>query len=313
MKDEVEILNEELRTAEDSGFGQKFIGGAKLIDSNGSFNIVKKGVVKYTIYEYLLNCTWSKFFLWTFLGFLSVNAVFAILYYANGVENINLKLQVGNMEAYLYCLYFSVQTFTSVGYGYLSPLDHFSNILSSINAFAGLLGFALATGLLFARFSRARVNILFSKNILLTPFQDKKSIQWRIINENSNTLMDVKASATLSWVENIDGVMRRKFHRLPLELDFIYMFPLNWTLVHKITEDSPLHNKTLEELMHNKSEILVNIKGYDDTYGQFIYKNHSYTFDHLIENASFVPMYENEDNHTVLHIDKLDKYNLLKN
>jgi inward rectifier potassium channel len=311
MKKKEDIIIEDAKTAEDSGFGQKFIGGNRLINKEGGFNIIKKGLVKNSIYEYLVGSSWIKFFILTFLFFFIVNVFFAFLYFFNGIENLNFNQSNSKFESFVYCLYFSIQTFTSVGYGFLNPQDHFSNIVASINAFSGLLGFALATGLLFSRFSKARVNIQFSKNMLLSPFKEGKSIQFRIINANSNFLMDVKTSVTLTWIESIDGVMRRKFHRLPLELDFIYMFPLNWTLVHYIDQDSPLFEKTIQQLTDNKSELLINIKGFDDTYGQFIYHNHSYIMEDLVENAIFTPMYESLEDNTVLDIEKLNTHTVL--
>ena len=110
----------------------------------------------------------------------------------------------------------------------------------------------------------------------------------------------------MTWLEEIEGMKRRKFHRLPLELDFIYLFPLNWTLVHKIDKISPLFSKSKAELMAQNAEILVMVRGYDDTYNQFIFKNHSYHIDCAIENAIFLPMYDSEGENTILHINRLN-------
>jgi inward rectifier potassium channel len=106
-------------------------------------------------------------------------------------------------------------------------------------------------------------------------------------------------------------MQRRKFHRLKLELDFIYLFPMNWTLVHKIDENSPLYNKNIDQLINQNTEILVMVRGFDDTYGQFIFKNHSYHIDSLIEKATFIPMYETVDDKTILFINKLNDHKKL--
>lgn len=306
MKINDEILKEELQAAEDSGFGQKFIGGERLIKEDGSYNILRKNKIRLSLYEYLVGISWRMFLLLTFLGFLSINLVFAFLFYMNGPEHLKIP-SISPLQDYINCLYFSVQTFTSVGYGFFNPQNNNSNILASLNAFTGLLSFALATGLLFARFSKPRVNILFSDKFLLTPFQDSNSIQLRLVNANDNNLLQMQSSATYTWTEkDAEGVPRRKFHRLKLELDFIYLFPLNWTLVHKIDDASPFYEKTKQELIDMQGELLVFVRGFDDTYGDYIFKNKSYLMEDMEINKVFTPMYASKDGKNVLDINTIN-------
>jgi inward rectifier potassium channel len=306
MKNKEDITKEEVQAAEDTGFGQKFVGGERLIKEDGSYNIMRKNAVGNSFYEYMVGLNWFKFFIVTFAGFLGVNVIFALLYDVIGVEELRIE-KVSIFQDYLNCLYFSIQTFTSVGYGSLNPKGNATNIVASINAFTGLFSFALATGLLFARFSRPRVNIVFSEKALLAPFQNGMSFQCRLINANNNNLLQMQASGNFTWVEKDEnGMQRRKFHRLKLELDFIYLFPLNWTLVHKIDEESPFHNKTITQLNEMNAEVLIFVRGFDDTYGDYIYKNKSYLLSDIEENKIFLPMYLSENGKNVLDIDKIN-------
>jgi inward rectifier potassium channel len=304
-----EILKEEAKAAEDSGFGQKFVGGGRLITEEGSYNIERKNVVGNSFYEYMIGLNWLNFFGITLAGFLFINMIFATAFVIIGVEDLNIT-KVSPLQDFFNCLYFSIQTFTSVGYGHYNPTGNASNIIASINAFTGLFSFALATGILFARFSRPRVNILFSDKILLTPFQDGLSLQCRLVNANKNVLLQMQSSASFTWIEKDDnGNMRRKFNRLKLELDFIYLFPLNWTLVHKIDENSPFFNKSYDDIKSMTGEVLVFVRGFDDTYGDYIYKNKSYMIDQLESNKVFLPMYKSIDGKNVLDISTINDVN----
>lgn len=301
---------EDAQLAEDIGFGKKFLGKSRLVNPDGSFNLERKDSSKRSLYEKLINSSWASFFIQTFIFFGLINLAFATIYFINGVENLSVS-EVNPFQDFLNCFYFSIQTFTSVGYGYLNPRNNVANLTASFNAFVGLLGFALATGLLFARFSKPKVNIKFSDNFLTAPLNEFNSLQMRMVNTGNNTLINMEASLTMTWLEKIDQVQRRKFQRLKLELDFIYLFPMNWTLVHKIDETSPLFNLDFHNLRAQNGEILVMVRGFDDTYGQFIFKNHSYHIDALIENATFIPMYETIADKTILYINKLSEFKKL--
>lgn len=304
--------NKEEQIADDIGFGKSYVGiNTRMLNADGTFNIEKIGTGKRGIYEHFINIRPLTFFLQIIIISLLINIFFAFLYYLNGVENINIAPKDVTND-FLNCFFFSIQTFTSVGYGFLNPQNIIANIVAGINAFLGLLGLAMATGLLFARFSKSRAHIAFSDNALISPLNGEKTLQFRIVNKSTSTLINMESAATLTWLEREEGVYRRRFARLKLELDFIYLFPLNWTLVHKINENSPLQHKSIQELINQNGEILIMIKGYDDTYDQHIYKNHSYHSSDIVENAVFKVMYESQTDKTILRLDKLNDYRLIR-
>jgi len=275
----------------------------RLINPNGTFNIDRRGKSGANLYEIILAMSWPKIILSFLLTYFLFNCFFALIFMIIGPENIEGIEGDSWVEQYTQMIYFSIQTFTTVGYGHLSPHGHAASLMSALVAFIGLISFAILTGLSFSKFSKPKAHILFSDNMLIAPNVnngDIKSLQFRIVNAASNQIIDLQARVTLAWLQESGGHLRRKFKRLELEFDTIHLFPLNWTIVHNIDENSPLHGKSLQKLMDSQMEVLVLIKGFDDTYSQTIHSKRSYSCSDLIEGAKFKPMYKNTKSKTIL-------------
>ena len=212
------------------------------------------------------------------------------------------------LDAFLYAFYFSVQTFATVGYGAISPVGHLAGLISSFEALLGLMGFALATGLLYGRFSHPQAKIGFSKIALVTPFRDQTALMFRIVNLRHNILIEMEATVMYKYEVMNDGHIERRYHRLPLTLDKVTFFPMNWTLVHPIDSESPLYGSSAEEVTKNGGEILVLLKGFDESFGQTVYTRYSYTAEEIEFDRQFERMfYTNEVGDVVVETAKLSK------
>ena len=156
-----------------------------------------------------------------------MNLIFALIYYFVGVENLSGARTGSELQNFMSCLYFSSQTFTTVGYGTISPTGIPVNLIASIEAMVGLLSFSLATGLLFGRFARPNLKMKFSENILISPYgkSTEKGLMFRITNRRDTTLLETSAQliATTSYQDK-NGKMKRDFARLNLEISEIKMF-----------------------------------------------------------------------------------------
>lgn len=298
----------------DLGFGTKICTkGGRLINQDGSYNVERRGLLAWTPYQALVEMSWSKFLTLITLSYLGVNVIFALFFSMLGPAGFS-GLQEGSQGfIFLQLFFFSVQTFTTIGYGSISPVSIESNLIATINAFVGLLGFALATGLLFARFAKPKSQILFSEKALIAPYKDGSSFQFRIVNLRNNNIINLEAKVSMTWVETPNDITTRRFATLALERNQVSMFPLNWTIVHPINKESPLFGKTEADLKKMNVEFLILISGFDDTFAQQIYDHASYLANEVTWNAKFDGMYYPEGGRTILELDKINAIQWVRN
>lgn len=292
----------------DLGFGTKLTEkGQRLINVDGTFNVLRVGMRSWNPYQELLEMSWLPFFLIILIVFCGINLVFALLYLLVGIQNLSGIGNTNFVENLANTFFFSVQTFTTVGYGSISPVGIPANIIASLNALVGLMGFALATGLFFARFSRPKAQIIFSKNAIIAPYQGGTSFQFRIANIRNNRVINLSATLSMSWIEDENGEKVRKFANLPLERTKVTLLPLNWTVVHPINESSPLWNRSPEDFRKIEAEFLILIQGFDDSFSQEVHSNSSYTYDDMLWDVRFSPMYkfDKKIKKTILELNKI--------
>ncbi len=294
---------------EDYGFGEKLSGrGVRLLDKNGDFNVVRKGVHTRHAYQWLIKMRWWAFFAAVIAYYVLINFILGVLFYAIGVEGISGIPTGPWYEELAGCFFFSIQTFTTVGYGSMSPSTVPQQLLAGIGALIGLMSLALATGLFFARFSRPQKLVMFSNHALIAPYQEGTGFMFRIASRSSTKLINVGAQVVYSWVsEEGEGSRKRQFFTLPLERETIAMFPLNWTIVHPITADSPLVDCDVAAVDLADGEFIVQISGYDETYARQVYAHTSYRASCLKFGQRFAPMYHpTAEGQMVLRLDRID-------
>jgi inward rectifier potassium channel len=293
----------------DPGLTQQFTSPLRrVINKDGSFNVVRRGTTWRDFHPYLrlINARWLWFLAVLFLGFVAVNTLFALAYLSLGPEQLAGGDAPTASGRFLKVFFFSAHTLSTVGYGNISPTTTASNFLSAFEAMAGVMGFAVATGLLYGRFSRPSARIGFSPNMLVAPYRDGRSLQFRILNQRANLLMEVEAKVLLMTVEGVQGNLKRTYHALPLERPGVQFLPLTWTVVHPIDEQSPLAGKTAQDLERLQAELLILIKGYDDTFSQVVHTRYSYRYDELLWDQRFVPaFYVDPGGDLVLELDKV--------
>ena len=174
-----------------------------MINKDGSFNVHRRGTTwrDFHPYLHLINIGWCRFLTMVFLGYLSVNTIFAGLYYSLGPGQLQGADALTKSGRFLNDFFFSVHTLSTVGYGNISPKGMQANIVAAFESLIGVLGFAVATGLLFGRVSRPSAKIGFSETMLIAPYQDVTSLQFRVVNRRSNDLVELEARLLLMTVE----------------------------------------------------------------------------------------------------------------
>jgi inward rectifier potassium channel len=279
----------------DPGFTQQYRGNLRrIINPDGHFNVHRRGTTWRDIHPYLfmINASWAVFAALVLAGYAAANLVFALIYYGIGVEHLRGAEAVTPFGRFFEAFFFSAQTLTTVGYGSLAPQGILTDTVAAFEALMGLMAFALATGLLFGRFSRPVARIAFSKQMVVAPYRGGISLQFRIANRRSNNLMELEARILLMTVEQGDGQFLRKYKSLSLERSSVQFLPLTWTIVHPIDETSPLWGKTAEDLARLETEFLILIKGFDDTFFQTVHVRYSYRFEEIVWGARFAPAFE---------------------
>ncbi|WP_248723413.1 ion channel [Seonamhaeicola sp. ML3] len=300
----------------DPGLGNASAASAeRMMNPNGSFNILHLNKTRRfsEAYNFLVEISWWYFFLLTFVVGFVLNAIFALIYLLIGIETITAS--TGNLsEDFFNAFFFSAQTFTTLGYGAMSPEGMASGIVSSFEAFFGLVVFAFITGLIYGRFSKPRAAIRFSKHIVFREFADNMAIMFRIVNNRRSIMIYPKVTVTLSLTkQNEDGEYTNSFYNLKLERKSINYLPTTWTIVHEVDKESPLSVFTKEELIKQQGEFLIMISYYDESFNQEVHQMHSYTLEELRLNYKFQKaFYYNTDGKMVLDhklFDNIEKLN----
>ena len=294
----------------DPGTGAKFRQRTKrIINKDGSFNVKRVGArFRFNdAYLVFVRMKWWQFFATIFAGYLLVNIGFALLYMAAGLEGLSMKYD-SQSEAFLKAFYFSTQTFTTVGYGAIAPKAHGPSIIASFEAMIGFLSFALATGLLFGRFSKPNARIRFSKHLLMHGVNGTRSLLFRVINDRPNHLMKLRATVMLVMSrEEESGSVRRTYNKLNLQIDMIEFFPLSWTIVHPINDQSPLFGMSDEEILQSNGELLIHMEGFDEMFSQDVHQRFSYLLKETKTGVQFARPFETEANgDIVLNVDQID-------
>lgn len=294
----------------DPGLGSKFTHPVRrLMNPDGSYNIKRIGGIRgiRDFYKYLLEISWWQFLLILFAFYIGVNSLFALGYLwigLDGLSGINPSI-----PSFWSAFFFSSQTFTTLGYGALHPNDLGISILSSFESFIGLLSIALATGLLYGRFSKPSTRIAFSKNAILTNFKGGKALMFKLVNKRHNVLLKTKVSCIFILDKNeLNHSFEKEYHPMKLETDFVLFFPLTWTIVHVIDEESPLFGLSLEELKRKNAEMVIFLETFDETFGHEIIQKHSYSGEQWLENVKFdLNFRANKNGQVELFVDELDK------
>ncbi len=303
--------SKESQEPDDLGFGTKLPAReVRLLNRDGSFNVERRGVplhLALNFYHLLTGIGWPTFILVVLAGYLTVNMLFSMLYMAVGVEHLVGANGSGTMSAFWDAFFFSAQTLTTVGYGRISPEGIVVSMIAAIESLAGLMGFAIATGLLYSRFARPRGRILFSKVCLIAPYRDGRAFMFRIANARNNQMIETEVQVSLSMVHPRTGV--RSFHELSLERKSISFFPLSWTIVHPIADSSPLHGMTAEDFRTGDGEFFIQIKSFDDAFSQTVYVRNSYRFEEVVYGAKFAFIFgRSEAGITTIDLHRINEY-----
>jgi inward rectifier potassium channel len=263
--------------SEGSGEKPEQRGASGWLDRRGGTTVQRLGLRSHPLtdlYHSWLSASWGEVMAAVVALYLGANVLFACGYLVlqDGIENLR-------PGSFWDCFFFSVQTLATIGYGKMVPVSFAANVLVTIEALAGLLGVALITGLLFAKFSRPSARVLWSDCLVVAPQDGVPSLMFRLANERSSQV--VEASIRLSLVRaerTAEGEQVRRVHDLKLRRAQTGAFVLSMLAVHPIDEASPLFGSSLEQMGAAGADFIASLSGLDETLGQTVHSRKGWSF-----------------------------------
>src|SRR5207248_2822898 len=259
---------------------------SRFLSREGRSNLVLIGVQRhfYTdVYHSWLRSPWRVGIAALTALYLGLNCLFAAAYLAvGGVAN----LRPGSFAD---AFFFSVQTIATIGYGHMVPVAVAADGLVTIESLVGLLGVAMATGLMLAKFARPTARVLWSNVTVVAPYEGTNALMFRVANQRGNQVVEAQVRVTMLISETTaEGSPIRRNIDLHLLRSVSTVFALSWTVVHPLTRDSPLVTHTREQLRKGRAEIVASLVGLDDAFNQTIHSRHVWDMDEIRWNARFV-------------------------
>jgi inward rectifier potassium channel len=258
----------------------------RYISKEGRSNLVKVGLQRALfsdLYHFWLASSWRRVYAVVIALYLLINALFACAYLAfGGVENA----RAGSFGD---AFFFSVETLTTIGYGRMVPVSLAAHLLVTFEAFCGIIGVALITGLMVTKFARPTARVLWSDVCVVAMQDGVPSLMLRVANARGNQVVEAQLRVGLMRSERtIEGEMVRRMHDLRLVRASSAVFALSWLAVHPIDEKSVLRGQTTESLREMGAELYVSLTGLDETFNQTIHSRHSYNSEEISWGRRFV-------------------------
>jgi len=227
--------------------------------------------------------------------YLILNAVFALAYMAvGGVDN----MRPGHFAD---AFFFSVDAISTVGFGEMSPRGFGAYVVVTIESFVGIFNLAIAAGLLFARISRPTARVLFSNRAVVCDHDGQRVLMFRAANQRRNRIVEAEVSVTLLHeVTTAEGHSTRRFDTLATVRSRSPVFMLTWQVMHPIDELSPLLGETTESLNARQAQIIVLVKGLDETFAQTIHARAAYNPDQIVWGGRFADVMLRDDDGRLL-------------
>ena len=221
------------------------------------------------LYHAMLRVPWWAAIGALVAGYLGLNVIFGLVYMvAGGVAN-------ARAGSFADGFFFSVETMGTIGYGEMAPATTFAHIVVVIESVVGLLVVAMATGLVFARFSQTRARVVFSARAVIGPVDGVPTLMVRIGNERRGSIVDAQFRMSITrTVVTREGVTHYRTEDLPLVRDRAQALARSWTVQHRIGPGSPFAGASPESMAREEAELTLTIVGSDDTSMQTVFARH---------------------------------------
>jgi inward rectifier potassium channel len=259
-----------------------------------------KRALIHDLHVWALSTSWPVVLGGFVAAYVLVNLGFALLYLAAG--DVIVGAEPGSFTD---AFHFSVQTFSTVGYGQMAPRG-IGHVLVTLESAVGVLMVAIATGMMFAKFSRPTAGVAFSHTMVLRRHNGVPTLMFRIANARGNQVIEASVRCVaMKDVVSAEGDRMRALHDLVLVRSTTPLFAMSWLVMHPIDEKSPLFG--LDERARHEGDVRVAVSftGLDSTLAQQIHAHRVYLADDILEGRRFVDILERRSHETLVHLDRL--------
>ena len=238
-------------------------------------------------YHWLLTLSWSRFTLFVFGVYTVINLGFAALYRLGGACIAELP-----GDSFLDAFFFSVETLATVGYGHWFPNTLYGHVVATVEIMFGMFGLAVITGLIFVRFSRPTARVVFSRTLVVAPFDGQPALMMRVANLRHQAMVEAEFRMMLIRNETVaEGEVLRRFHVLPLQIERLIVFPVAITIRHIIDERSPLFGATPESLEASDTRVITSVVCVDTVIPAPVQSQQDYTWREVRFGERFAEIY----------------------
>lgn len=249
--------------------------------------LAHRQVAGFDMYHHLMAVSWPVFFVLLAAAYIAFNFAFGLLYLIMPGSLANA--QPGSIAD---VFFFSVHAMAAQGYRDIHAETLYADLLVTGEVMCGLVMIALITSLVFARFSRPKAGVVFSRQAVITTTGDQPTLLVRVANQRNNLVIDAEASAMLTHdVHDPSGGVMRRFEDLKFVRTRTPFWTLTWTLMHRIDESSPLRGLSHDDLIAKNVEICVAITGIDETLAVPVCGHFSYPANEILWNHRFADVF----------------------
>jgi inward rectifier potassium channel len=238
-----------------------------------------------------LKVRWSAAIAAIVVSYLALNAVFAAAYLATG------GIANARHGSFFDAFCFSVQTMGTIGYGAMYPSSRVANLVMIAESVTSLIVTALATGLIFTKFSRSSARVAFSRAAVISPMDGVPTLMIRVGNERGNQILEATIRMSLLRTEvTREGTTFYRIYDMKLARERSPAVARSWTILHPIGPESPLFGATPESLKKDEVELLASLVGTDDTSLQPVHARKRYLDHEIVWGARHVDILTVDEN-----------------
>lgn len=259
------------------------------------------------IFTTCVDIRWRWMFIIFCLAFLLSWLFFGCVFWVVAILHGDGQKCVSNVNTFTAAFLFSIETQTTIGYGYRyvtdeCPVAVFMVVFQSI---VGCIIDAFIIGAVMAKMAKPKKRnetLVFSHNATVAMRDNKLCLMWRVGNLRKSHLVEAHVRAQL-----LKSRMTAEGEYIPLDqkdidvgfdsgVDRIFLVsPI--TIVHEINEDSPFYNMSKQDLEISEFEIVVILEGMVEATAMTTQCRSSYVANEILWGHRFEPVLFEEKNY----------------